>query len=157
MEAIGKIILSISAAAIIVSIMQAFFKHGMTARLIRLAGGLFLMFTLVNPIAKLDFQKLFDTHWDFTVHGADAAAYGQDLAQQQLHGIIKQQCEAYILDKAEAYHTQLEVEVMLSSDQIPTPTAVRLQGNVSPYAKQSLQQYIQQNLGISKEQQLWIG
>ena len=157
MEAIGKFVLSISTAAIIVSIMQSFFKNRATAQLIRLISGLFLLFTLLSPIVKLDLQNLFDTHWNFTTQGEDAVAYGEDLAHQKLQGIIKQQCEAYILDKAEAYHTQLEVEVTLSQDHTPIPKSVRLQGSVSPYVKQRLQQEIQQNLGVSKEQQLWIG
>lgn len=157
MKAIGAYILSIACAATLVGILQSFFKKGSVTQLLRLIGGMYLTFTLINPITEINFNKLFETHWDVPIQGTDAAAYGQDLAQAQLQSIIKQQCEAYILDKATAYHAQLEVEVTLSQNEMPIPTAVRLQGSVSPYAKTNLQQWIQQDLGISREQQIWIG
>lgn len=157
METIGRFVLSISAAAILVSIVQSFFKSGGHAQLLRLVCGLFLTFTLINPITETDFRDFIDTHLDFTSQGKTSASYGQNLARQQLHGIIKQQCEAYILDKADACGVQLNVEVTLSQDQIPIPKVVRIQGTVPPFTKQSLQHWIQENLGISKEQQLWIG
>lgn len=157
MEAISKLVLSIIAAAILVSIVQSFFKTGGHKQLLQLACGLFLAFTLLGPITKVDFQNFIDNQLIFTTQGKNAASYGQHLAQQQLHSIIKQQCEAYILDKAGIYDAQLRVDVTLSQDQIPVPTAVRLQGSVSPFTKQNMQYWIQENLGISKEQQLWIG
>ena len=123
----------------------------------KLIGGLFLTFTIIAPIADIDIDALFDSSWDFTEQGEAAAAMGQESAREELTSIIKQECEAYILDKAEAYHAQLEVEVTLSQDEIPVPAAVRLQGSVSPYAKSNLQQWLQDDMGIPKENQVWIG
>ena len=64
--------------------------------------------------------------------------------------IIKQRTQAYILDKAQALNTVLEVEVTLSDDDIPVPLKVRLKGKISPYAKGRLQATIAEDLGIEK-------
>ena len=158
MEALGKYILSVTAAAILFGILQSFISSKSSCGvLLKLIGGLFLTFTIITPIADVNIDALFDTSWDFTVQGTAAAAQGQEIAQEEFQGIIKQKCEAYILDKAEAYHAQLEVEVTLNQDDMPIPTAVRLQGSVSPYTKTSLQQWLEEDMGIPKENQVWIG
>lgn len=132
-------------------------KKGSCAVLVRLIGGLFLTFTVIAPVADIDLDAVFDAPWDFQEQGSAAAVYGQQMAQEEMASIIKRKCEAYILDKAEAYQTQLEVEVTLNQDEIPIPCSVRLQGNASPYAKASLQQWLQEDMGIPKENQVWIG
>ena len=53
-----------------------------------------------------------------------------------------------------SYH---ERPLMLSQDEIPVPSTVRLQGSISPYARQSLQQWLQDDIGVPKEHQIWIG
>lgn len=158
MEALGRYILSVTAAAILLGMLQVLVssKSGSGA-LVRLIGGLFLTFTMIAPIADMDLDAALDMPWDFTVQGSSIAAQGQAISQAQLQGIIKEQCEAYILDKAKAYEVQLEVEVTLSSDEIPVPASVRLQGSVSPYAKSGLMQWLQDDMGIPRENQLWIG
>ena len=68
---------------------------------------------------------------------------------------IKSRTQAYILDKAMALELQLQVEVVLSEDEIPVPEEVRLAGKASPYAKARLQQIIKEDLGIDKEHLIW--
>lgn len=158
MEALGKYILSVTAAAMIVGIVSGCVdsKSGAGAML-RLIGGLFLTFTIIQPIARLDFTALTAFAEDFSIDGEAASAQGEIIAGDTLRGIIKSEMEAYILDKAGLYQTELTVEVTLSLDDVPTPESVRLSGAVSPYAKTKLQQMIEEDLGIPKENQLWIG
>ena len=132
-------------------------KKGTHAALLQLIGGLFLTFTVIAPIADVELEEILDDPWDFAVQGSAIAEEGQQYAQDQLHGIIKNRCEAYILDKALALQAQLQVEVMLSQDEIPVPASVRLQGSISPYARNALQQWLQDDIGIPKERQIWIG
>ena len=132
-------------------------KKGTHAALLQLIGGLFLTFTVIAPIADVELEEILDVPWDFAVQGNAIAEEGQQYAQDQLHGIIKDRCEAYILDKALALQAQLQVEVMLSQDEIPVPASVRLQGSISPYARNALQQWLQDDIGIPKERQIWIG
>lgn len=158
MEAIGRYILSVTAASILLGIAQTLVgKKGGSAALVRLLGGLFLTFTVIAPLADVDLDAAFDAPWDFTQQGSDIAAQGEDITRDKLQSIIKQRCEAYILDRANTLRTQLEVEVTLSQDDIPIPIAVRLRGSISPYAKMSLQAWLSDDMGIPKENQIWIG
>lgn len=158
MENLGKYILSVTAASIIVAIVSGFAdpKSG-TGGMLRLIGGLFLTFTVIQPVIHLDFGALTAFADTISIDGETVAAQGGMIAGNSLRGIIKSQTEAYILDKAGSYRTELAVEVTLSQDDIPTPESVCLRGSVSPYAKSKLQQMIEDDLGIPKEDQLWIG
>lgn len=158
MQSLGRYIVSVTAAAIVVAILQSLFdKKGATGGLLRLIGGLFLCFTVISPIVTQGFDGLFDFSLTYMEQGSVAAFEGEEIAREQLCGIIKERCRTYILDKASTYQLQLEAEVTLSQDDIPVPVAVRLQGAVTPFAKLALQQWLEQELGIPKENQLWIG
>lgn len=158
MEALGKYILSVTAAAILFGILQSLIgkKHGSTV-LVKLIGGLFLTFTAIAPVTEVNIDHLLDSSWSFTAQGSAIATNGLAISQDQLRSIIKEKSEAYILDKALFYNAQLEVDVTLSQDEMPVPAAVRLQGSVSPYTRNAIQQWLQDEMGIPKENQVWIG
>lgn len=158
MQALGKYIVSVTAAAMVVAILQSLFdKKGTTSALLRLIGGLFLCFTVISPLVTTGFDALLELPQDYVRQGSVAAFEGEQIAREQLRDIIKDRCRTYILDKATAYRLTLDVEVELSQDDVPVPVAVRLHGAASPYAKQALQQWLEQELGIRKENQTWIG
>ena len=98
--------------------------------------------------------------WDITdvwqAEAADAIAQGENSARAEWEQGISDRVEAYILDKAAQYGAQLTVTVALGSDAIPLPQRVTIQGNISPYGKTQLQSWIAENLGIAKEDQVWI-
>lgn len=85
----------------------------------------------------------------------DAAAMGENLARDSMADIIKEETEAYILDKAADLHANLRVEVAVGEDNLPA--AVTIFGEASPYARRQIQAMIANDLGISKENQKWIG
>lgn len=118
--------------------------------------GIFMAFTVLAPIAQIELSDLWNTMPDISADADQAAALGQASSQKALAESISAQVEAYILDKAAQMDVLLAVEVELSDDPIPVPKKVRLQGAVSPYAKSKLQSIICQDLGIEKENQIWI-
>ena len=83
----------------------------------------------------------------------DAAAMGENLARDSMADIIKEETEAYILDKAADLHANLRVEVAVGEDNLPA--AVTISGEASPYARRQIQAMIANDLGISKENQKW--
>ena len=85
----------------------------------------------------------------------DAAAMGENLARDSMADIIKEETEAYILDKAADLHANLHVEVTVGEDNLPV--AVTISGEASPYARRQIQAIIANDLGIAKENQKWIG
>lgn len=158
MEALGQYILSVTTASIFYGILRSLLdKKGTIGILIQLVGGVFLAFTVFRPVADIDFDIILDIPLDLSAQGDLISEQGKKITQTQLHDDIKQQCEAYILDKAQAYHTQIDVEIELCDDDIPIPTAAKITGNISPYAKRSLQIWIEDNMGIPRENQVWIG
>lgn len=158
MNRLGAYILSIVAAAILLSVLQSLLdKDSSSAALLRLIGGLFLAFTVLAPITDINLKSALQLQWGFSAQGEALSTQGHDLTQSQLHDIIKSQCEAYILDKAMSYQTPLGVDVRLSQDELPVPAAVTLRGNVSPYVKGILQDWLNDEMGISKENQIWSG
>ena len=83
-------------------------------------------------------------------------ASGQQMAREQETQIISRQTQSYILDKAQALGAMIEAEVGLSDERPFVPVSVTIKGNLSPYARQVLENIIQNDLGIRKEDQLWI-
>ena len=157
MEALAQYILTVTSAAMIFGILQSLLdKKGSAAALIQFIGGLFLAFTVIKPVANLNFEIPTDIPFYLSVEGIRISEQGQEIAHSQLYNSIKQRCETYILDKALDYQTPLGVQIQLSQDNVPIPIAVCLKGSTSPFVKNSLQVWLEENMGISRENQLWI-
>lgn len=156
MESIRAYLLSIIAAAIVCGIITVLLgSKGTHGAMAKLMAGLFLAFTVIRPVAQIDFTGITDFAEQYTDAGTAAAEKGKILTREALTESIKRKTEAYILDKAEAMRVTLSVEVELSEHDVPVPVAVQLEGAVSPYAKQQLQRIITEDLGIDKEHQTW--
>ena len=156
MPRLGSYALSVISAAIIAAIISSFFdeKSG-TAGIIKLVSGLFLTFVVISPLTKLDFSDVNAYLEQFALEGEESAAVGENLAHEAEADIINSRVQAYILDKADLLGAQLDVEVVLDRNNIPV--SVKLEGDISPYAKAQMAETITEDLGISKEQQIWIG
>ena len=76
---------------------------------------------------------------------------GKDLYRDS----IKQALEAYILDEVRRLECQLTVEVILSEEELPIPQQVRLTGDISPYNRQKLSNFLSEQLGVAREEQIW--
>ena len=156
MGSVGAYLLSVSAAALLCGLVRYFIgKKGTSAAVGNMVAGIFLLVTIISPLTGLDNLKLENITDRWQAEAADAASLGSNEAKKAQDAIIKQQLEAYILDKATVYHADLQVDIILSKTGNAVPVAVSLQGAVAPYAKQQLQQMIEQDLGISKENQQW--
>ena len=157
MNAIGELILKIACAGIVCAILrQIVGKEGFLSGTITLVTGLYMLITVAGGLFMLPDMR-FDTV--FTQVG-DAAQeltqQGNEQGKNALSDIISQRFGAYILDKAHRLGAELTVEVMLSDDQVPVPRGVRLTGSISPYNKTVLSDWIDEQLGIGKEDQIWI-
>ncbi len=159
MERLGSYVLTVTAAAILAGILSSFLdKNTTSGALVKMAAGLFLLFAVLGPVAGWNPANLTDFTAGLTSDGDQAAAEGENLAREAMGDIIKSEAEAYILDKASVYRADLTVQIELAQqNSIPVPESVTIEGRISPYAKMQLQQLIEEQLGISKENQQWIG
>lgn len=157
MESIKTYLLSVIAAAIICGIVVRIIgEKGTMGAMAKLLAGLFLAFTMIRPLANVHIDGIANFTDSFSDEASRSAVMGEAMAKDALSASIKAQVEAYILDKAGDMNVSLTVEVTVSEDEIPVPTAVRIKGAVSPYAKKQLQALISEDLGIEKERQTWI-
>ena len=143
-------------AAMITAIICSFFeeKSG-TAGIMRMICGLFLSFVAISPLVEMDFSG-FQSYLDsFTLEAGYIADSGKDLAWEAEGDIIKASVQSYIMDKAETLGAHITAEVMLDQDNVPL--SVELEGKLSPYAKARITGIIADDLGITKEHQIWIG
>ena len=157
MGAVGAYILSIGAAALITGILNGITDPKSTSGVLtKMACGLFLMIVMIKPFVDLDLDDLADLTDRYAGVSDASVDYGEELAEEALRQRIRQQTEAYILDKAGSYGADLEVSVTLADGQVPVPESVVLEGDISPYAKERLQEMMISDLGIPKEHQEWI-
>ena len=157
MESIKQYVISVTAAAIVCGVLNTMLKKGGMHALVKLLCGFILAFTFLNPIGKLELMSLPDNSKPEYPSGSDMAQEGELYARNSIAEIIKEQTRAYILDKANELGATLDVEVTLDADDSLTPCAVRLSGNISPYGKRVLSKMIEDDLGISTEEQIWTG
>ena len=100
MEALRQYVISVVAAAMLCGIVVRLFPNGSGKQMGKLICGLFLAYTVLSPISRVDFSKLPDFSLRYMDDAEDAAAMGENLARDSMADIIKEETEAYILDKA---------------------------------------------------------
>lgn len=150
-EDLRTYLLSVTAAALLCGIVRGLGKSRVPA----IAAGLFLVITVLGPLANWNGNWPAED-WSISQDGQKVAEEGRQLAQQAMADSIKEETGAYILEKAKAIHADIQVKVEVSDDTIPLPVGVQISGSVTPYAKKQLETFLEDELGISKENQLWI-
>lgn len=156
MGQLRQYVISVVAAAFVCGITLGLFPKGGCRELVKFVCGLFLALAVLHPLARFDFSRMTDLELLLTDDAAQAVAVGENLNREALCDIIKAETEAYILDKAAELDAPIQAEVTLSGTDTPVPVSVRLSGDVSPYVRQQLTRMMQEELGISKENQLWM-
>ena len=148
--------LSIVAAAIVCAVARGLLgKKTATGRIAGLLSGILMTITVVAPLGNITFNGVSE-FWDALSYDAEKYVLeGTTMAEKQEADIIKYQSEAYILDKANRMGLQISVEVELDGYNGNIPCGVVLSGNVSPYGQMQLGSYIEDTLGIAKENQKW--
>lgn len=155
MESFSRYVLSVITAALLLGILKGICSSGVHGTLAKLAGGIFLILVMVQPVANFDFSVIRSYTENFSLESANSAETGEEKASALYQSIIKSEVEAYILTKAQALGTNVTAEVALDENSLPVSAV--LQGDVSPYAKSRLVAIMEEDLGIAKEYQTWIG
>lgn len=156
MDGIREYLIGVVAAALLFGMINTLIgTKGTVGVAIKLVSGLLMLLAVIRPWTSITFDGLFGWAEDITADGSGFVTSGKIMADEAYRASIKQQTEAYILDEAKALECDLTVEVMLSDDDIPVPKQVRLTGEISPYARQTLTNMMLQRLGIGREDIVW--
>lgn len=153
MEALGRWLLSVSAAALLVSVVQALIPEGGLRRTASFTGGLLLLAVLLRPAVDLDLSSL---SLGLEAWTEQVEQRQSELEQQQTNALaegIAERTAAYISDKAAALglRVTVRVETETGEDGIPIPAAVEVDGPRSD----ALSAYIAEELGIPVQRQVW--
>ncbi len=156
MDFIRDYLLSIIGGAMICGVILQIIPKGQYLILLKLLCGLFLTMSLLHPLIHMNWQTITD-EWTLAKFedGESIAAMGQRYSEKLLVARIKQEAEEYIFDKAAAFGLCIHADVEVSQSDIPVPVSVRLSGAADVTDRERLMQIIFEELGISKENQLW--
>lgn len=155
MQQLGEYVLSLTAGAVICSILLSLLQEGTGQQLLRIVCGVYLSVTALLPLTGWSLPELEGILRDHVPEAEAAATMGEDMAFQQRQVLIKQELEAYLLDKAAGMDAKITPEVFL--DETGTPVSIRISGAVSAPVQAALETVISQELGIAKEDQKWTG
>ncbi len=155
MEGLRHYALTIVSAALICGILSGLIGNGAGKKAVQLLLGLFLTIAAVKPMTHWNVNTLDDLSDVLSLDASDAVAEGERISAQARREIIKSQSESYILNKAAELDLHLNVDISLDEDNIPV--FVELEGEVSPYLRQHISQILENDLGITKENQQWSG
>lgn len=156
MQGIREYLIGVIAVAFLCGIVSALTdSKSSVGHALRLLSGLLMLLAVVHPWANLSFNNLQKWPDSLVADGTEHTLSGQLMADEAYRASIMQETRAYILEEAGMLGCTLSVEVELSDDNIPVPKRIRISGDVSPYAKQSLTTLVTQKLGIDREDLLW--
>ena len=149
--------MSVVVAAIFCAIVKTLVdsKSGI-GRIVQILGGILLAITIISPILNIRFRDIVNHFDDLSADAQSFVTDGKIASQESINVIIKNRTEAYILDKANRMGIQIAVEVELDATNNSIPCSVVFMGSASPYAKETLCGYVEDNLGITRENQKWM-
>lgn len=154
MAALGQYAVTVSAASILCGIIIAMSTDTRQKEILRLLCGIFLTMTVLSPFVKTTIPNIFEFPEEYLEQGRAFASSGEKDAAEAMSAFIKEETEAYILDKADALGVVLSAEVSMSDG---IPCGAVLYGEASTYQKQQIINIVTEALGISKENLQWSG
>ncbi len=157
MEALGQYGLRVICACLICAMVPLLFQEEVLKQPLKILCGLFLAIAILSPLTRLDPDRLLESILPTMADSEALVRQGQDMTADAIAERIQVETEAYILDKAAVLGADISVHVGLSSDSTPAPETVTISGHISTEGKQYLEVMLEEDLGISKEDQRWIG
>lgn len=155
MEEVKTYLLSICGAALICAVINRFWSQKGSAAIGKMMAGLFIVLTVLQPLSGIGTEIVYDIEYSLNDLSSEAVGRGEREARTALQEIIKEKTAAYILQRSQTLQADISVDVYVSEDTVPIPVKVCIKGTIAPYAKQQLQIILEQELGISKENQIW--
>ena len=153
MNDIKAYLISICAAAVCCGIITKLVNQkGSSGALIKFLCGIFMLVTFLSPAISLPIFDLQLYLNQLSYEAERISAEGEASVKKETDRVMQQQIQAYILEKASTLGAEVDVQVTVKDG---IPCAVTVSGAVSPYTKNRLSDYIEDQLGISTEDQLW--
>lgn len=155
-DAIRSYLLSIVAVSLLTTLVRSCIPEGGVRRVASAVCGLLLTLCALSPLVTLDGDTIAQSIWRIQMEN-ETLRTGVEVKNRQLvSDIIKDKTRTYILDKAASMALSLEVEVeMQDGGDYPYPYRVTLTGVITEAQRLQLTRYIEENLAIPAERQVW--
>lgn len=155
MGMLGEYLLRLTCCGILCSIVLSLLRDGGTKSILQLTAGVLLTVTAIAPFRNWEIPDLPEQTDRYLQAGYDLASSAEADALDARTKIIKEELEAYILDKANDMGCSIGVQVHMTQEGYPD--SVSILGEVDAEAQRRLEKILKEDLGISKEQQTWNG
>lgn len=155
MDSLRQYAMTVVSGAVICSVLLNMVQCSSHRQRIRLLCGLCLGILILGPLRKGDWHRIPDLTSVVFSNVQDPAAAGEEMARKAAAKIISERVQAYILDKAAMADTDLTVRVSVGEDLLPI--AAQLHGPITDEMREILSGILEEDLGISKENQRWTG
>lgn len=157
MDTIRDYVLTVIIVSLICSILSGLVNTSAMRTLIRLVCGIILTMTIVRPLWKIDLSVPQSIGTGLTDVAASAAEEGSAAARDAWEAYIIRETQTYIQNTAAQWNAEITAEIKLSREDPPVPEWIVLSGSISPYAKAQLENRLQKELGLTKENLEWTG
>lgn len=146
-------LMTMVATAMLVAGVQSLLGSPRMKRIATLAGGSLLLLTVLTPLVTIAPEQLSLPN---LVPESVSVEEMKTEAENQLHSIIKQRTEAYILDKAGQMGVMISADVEVADSEMGgVPYAVTVTGLISNAQRDELSTCICSDLNIPPERQRW--
>ncbi len=156
MEAIRQYLLNVIAVSILCSIAIGFFERNrVTFGTVKLLTGLVMILCTITPVLSFEFGDISGIFDEYNIAAEEAVRVGTISADSEISAIIKNNAEAYILEKSKSLGINVDVYVHVTDKAPFVPETVEFSGNAAPYTKTVLIHWITKNLGVQEEMIQW--
>ena len=151
--AVREWLVSVVIVTLLLSVAQTMIPEGTIRKIASFIGGLILLITLVQPLLRTDLGSLRLHFEDYETAIQERQTELEDAGQEEMSSLIEEKTQAYILDKAGSLGLEVEVRVAAEygEDGIPYPYEAEIDGPRS----EELAAYMERELGIPEERQVW--
>lgn len=158
MSAIKGYLLSISACALLSSIVLSIIPKSNVKKIANLIGMLLIVLAAISPLVKIKAEDIAKSIAMIEIETEEIRTGVEINNREILAEVIQNRCETYILDKAELINADISVKIILSEEGgYPYPVGVLIEGAVTAEARAYLESIIEQDIGILPEKQEWRG
>lgn len=159
MEKVGAWIYSVICCGILLSVVQSMLPKGVLKQIGMFAGGILLIITMVKPLINLDAEDLAIYISRLTSEQKSDSEQFSAQNEEMLKTFIAEECQAYILESAKELGIFCKVQVICNdvTEGIPVPDQVIILGALRPDEQEALAVLIEEDLGISRDSQIYEG
>ena len=154
MDFLPSYILSISATAMLCTLaIQIVGQKGTSSVVIQMVCGMLIAFSVIKPLGQISLPNVQEYANSLDKKVSAAVETGVNQTKELINLRITESTVSYVQSKASELGASLSVRISL--DQNSIPVQIELTGKIAPNAKSVLEEIIQTDFGIRKEDQIW--